>query len=144
VLAVADADKVVPETVETNNVKNSLLRVGPDLVISAFSTPLTVGAGATISVSTTTKNQGGGPAGASATKFYLSANTTLDATDILLESRAIGALSAGATNTGTTALRIPPATVAGHHYLLAVADAGKVVTETIEDNNSRSSVITVP
>ena len=143
-LAVADANKVVSEIDETNNVKNSPLRIGPDLVVSAFSTPLTVGAGTTITVSTTSKNQGGAAAGASTTKFYLSANTIFDTTDILLGSRAISTLSASATSTGTTSLRIPSATVAGHHYLLAVADANKVVTETIENNNSRSSVITVP
>ena len=56
-------------------------------------------AGSTISVSETTKNQGG-PAAASTTRYYLSTNSTYDAGDTALGSRTVPALAAGA--------RVPP------------------------------------
>src|SRR5499427_11077606 len=132
----ADADNVVAETLENNNVSyTSGTRVGPDLIISAVSAPGTGGAGMSITVTDTTKNQGGGAADPTTTRFYLSTNTLLDASDVPLGSRAVPALAAGATNSGSTAVTIPTATASGTYYILAVADADNVVTETQENNN---------
>ena len=72
--------------------------------------PATSGAGLTISVTDTTKNQGQGSAIATKTKFYLSANTTLDAADVLLGSRAVPTLITGAASSGTTSVTIPAGT----------------------------------
>jgi len=70
-------------------------------------------------VTDTTKNQGGGEAGSTITRFYLSTNTTFDAADTAVGERAVPGLSAGQTNAGSTAVTIPAATAAGTYYIIA-------------------------
>lgn len=140
VLAVADSANVVVETAETNNVKASLaVRVGADLIVSALSAPAIAGPGATIVVTDTTSNQGAGDAGSSNTAFYLSTNLTVDAGDTQLGARAVPALAAGATNSGSTSLVIPAGTPTGNYYIVANADNANQVLENNETNNARAS-----
>jgi len=80
-------------------------------------------------------NRGSGAAGASTTAFYLSTNSLFDAGDVLLGSRAVPALGAGATSAAATALTIPAATAAGTWFVIARVDADGVVAETVETNN---------
>jgi subtilase family serine protease len=63
VIAQADADSAVLETAESNNTSYATIVIGTDLVISSLSAPATGGAGATINVTDTTRNQGGAAAG---------------------------------------------------------------------------------
>jgi len=137
VIARADADDTVAETLESNNASYRSLRIGPDLVVAALSAPTTASAGATITVSDTTRNQGGGTAGPSSTTLYLSTNTTLDAGDVVLASRAVATLAASAASTGSTPVTVPSDTPAGRYYLIGAADAGDGVVETLETNNTR-------
>jgi subtilisin family serine protease/subtilase family serine protease len=140
VIAQSDATLAVAETAETNNTRVSLaLKVGPDLLVTALTVPAVAGSGGTISVTDTTKNQGASPAGSSATSFYLSANTTVDATDTPIGSRAVSALIAGGSETVTTTLQIPAGTAAGSYYIVARADGNAAVAETTENNNDRAS-----
>jgi subtilase family serine protease len=143
VLAVADGDGAVAEYSETNNVGLAWIQIGPDLVMTALTAPATAGIGASISVSDTTKNQGGGTAGASTTRFYLSTNGIVDASDALLGVRDVGALAAGASSSGTTTLTIPAGTAAGAYYVLAQADGAGVVGETAETNNTTYAFVQV-
>jgi subtilase family serine protease/subtilisin family serine protease len=136
IIAKADADNIITETSEVNNTQNAYLQLGPDLVISALYAPSTGGAGSTLSVSDSTLNQGNNAAAPSTTKFYLSVDYLLDATDVLLGSRAVPSLSAGATSSGSTPLTIPAGTATGSYYILAKADADNVVPETNESNNN--------
>jgi subtilase family serine protease len=141
VLAKADVGLTNPESNENNNVKmGSALAIGPDLIVSALSNPTGAAAGSTITVSDTTKNQGGGGAGPSATTFFLSANLQLDASDVPLGSRPVSGLAAGALDSGTTSLTIPASTTAGTYYVLAKADGGGAVAETQEGNNVKFNV----
>jgi subtilase family serine protease/subtilisin family serine protease len=143
-LAKADADVVVAETVESNNTLARSTRVGSDLYVSAISLPTTASPGATIAVSDTTSNQGGGGAPASVTRFYLSVNTTLDASDVLLSgSRAVPELPAGASSSGSTNVTIPAGTAAGTLYIIALADADGGVAESDETNNARARNVKV-
>jgi subtilase family serine protease/subtilisin family serine protease len=135
VFAKADAGDAVSETVETNNTTYRTLRVGPDLLIASFSAPWASGAGATISVTDTTRNQGGGASPASSTRYYLSSNLALDSGDTLLGSRAVAALAPGASDAGSVALTIPLGIPAGTYYLFAKADGDDAVTENNEGNN---------
>jgi subtilisin family serine protease/subtilase family serine protease len=138
VLAKADWDGAVSENVETNNGRSSgVVKVGPDLIVSAVSAPTTAAAGATIGVSDTTKNQGGGSAGPSTTRFYWSTNTAVDANDPVLGSRAVGLLTPGTSATVNTNVTIPANAAAGTYYIIAVADAPLEVAETTENNNTR-------
>jgi subtilisin family serine protease/subtilase family serine protease len=140
VLAKADAGDAVEESVETNNVKSSgVIKIGPDLVVSAVTAPASLAAGATFSVSETTKNQGSGSAAASTTRFYLSANGSVDAADVVLGNRLIPALAPGASAGASTMLTLPAATPAGTYYVLAQADAAGAVAETSESNNVDAS-----
>jgi subtilase family serine protease len=118
--------------------------VGPDLVIASLTAPATAGPGGVISVSDTVRNQGGGAAGASSTRFYLSQNTLLDSGDVQLGSgRAVPAVGAGVTNTGTTAVVIPATTGVGIFYLIAQADGEGGVVETQEANNTSLRLIQI-
>ena len=143
IIAKADADGVVAETNETNNTKYKSIKVGPDLIISALTAPLTVSSGQTISITDTTKNSGGCPAGASTTKLYWSANSTYDAGDTYLASRVIPSLAAGATSAGSTSVTVPAGASIGTYYIIAKADADNAVSETSETNNNKSKSIKI-
>ncbi|HEV8394831.1 MAG TPA: S8 family serine peptidase [Vicinamibacterales bacterium] len=140
VLAKSDWNSQVSESVETNNVKASgAVKIGPDLLVSALTTPAAAVPGTTFSVSDTTVNSGGGRAIASTTRFFLSTNGSLDAADVPLGSRAVPELSPGASHAGTTQLALPASTPGGLYFVIAQADNDKVVGETSEINNNRSS-----
>lgn len=135
VIAKADGMDAIVETVETNNAIGRHIQVGPDLLVSAFIVPAAAAAGQTLSVTDTTKNQGAGAALASTTRYHLSSDSALDASDVQLGSRDVPALAAGASNTGSVALAIPPDTSTGTWYLIAEADGTEALTETSETNN---------
>src|SRR5262249_19736217 len=110
---------------------------------SAFTVPTVAAAGASIAVTDTTKNQGGGNAGGTTTAFYLSANGTFEAGDTLLGSRSVPALGAGATSTATTNLTLPAGLATGTWYVLARADAGNAELETQETNNVAARAVQI-
>ena len=85
----------------------------------------------------TTNNLGTGPAAASTTRYYLSADNTYDTTDILIGSRSIGTLLNGASSSGSATVTIPAGTVVGRYYLIARADGEEVLAETSETNNTK-------
>jgi Fungalysin metallopeptidase (M36)/CARDB/Fungalysin/Thermolysin Propeptide Motif len=143
VIARADAPGAVSETNELNNNRSDLVRVGPDLVVSAMSAPANAGPGVSIVVSETTKNNGGGDAAASSTRFYLSSNYTLDAGDTALGSRNIPPLAPGQSHAAATTLTIPVDAQAGTLYLIAKADHSNSVTESIETNNTRYVIVRI-
>src|SRR4030042_4799979 len=107
--AKADSATAVTETNETNNTLARSILIGPDLVVSSFTAPSTGGSPGTITVSVTTKNNGGGATTVtSTTGFYLSANSTWDAADTLLDTRSVPVLAAGATSTATSTVTTIP------------------------------------
>jgi subtilase family serine protease len=136
VLAKADSGGSVIETQESNNVKyNVSMRIGPDLVESSVIVPTIAGAGASLVVSDTVKNQGSGTAAPSTTAFYLSSNFSLDTADQLLATRAVPSLAAAATSAASTSLTIPGGTATGTYYIIVKADANNEVGESAETNN---------
>ena len=110
IIAKADADNVVLETKETNNSLGHSIYIGADLTVPAFTAPTKGGAGVSLTVGDTTLNQGGGAAGPTMTKFYLSVNAAFDVSDTLIGSRAVPDLAAGTASAGSTTVTIPPAT----------------------------------
>jgi subtilase family serine protease len=144
VIARADATAAVAETVETNNTLARAVQIGGDLWVTTMTAPPKAAGGSTIVVTETTVNQGGGAAAASVTKFYLSANGSLDAGDVLLDgTRGVPGLPAGGSSTGSTTVTIPVGTAAGTLYLIAKADGDNQVAETQEANNTRSRSISI-
>jgi subtilase family serine protease len=142
-IAKADGEEVVIETSETNNTYSRSIKVGPDLAIPSLSAPTSGGAGQSVTVAETTKNQGGGSAGPSLTQSYLSANTILDASDALIGGRNVPALAAGAMSSASTTITIPQGTATGYWYIIVEADAGAAVAETSETNNSSARLIMI-
>jgi subtilase family serine protease len=142
-IAKADGPGAFVETNENNNTRGAIIKIGPDLVVSALTAPGSTGAGLTISVSDTTKNQGGGPSDGSSTRFYLSVNSAIDATDRSLEARTVGPLAPGATSAGVTNVTIPTDMVAGTYYLIARADDTAGVVESADTNNTRYALVRV-
>ena len=142
--AKADANADVAETNETNNTDSQLIRLGGDLTVSALSAPAEAGSGNAIAVTDTTKNQGAAPVEASVTRFYLSDNVSLDPADTpLAGGRAVPALTAGGSSTGTTMVTLPGGLAAGGYYLIASADDGNTVAEALETNNARARAVAV-
>lgn len=141
IVARADADDVVSEADEGNNPLARVIEVGFDLSISSFSAPTAAAAGATISVSDTTKNVGAGDAPASTTAFFLSINSTLSADDVLIGSRAVPALARGATHSATSSVTIPMGR-GGEFYIIALANADAGITVG-PGNNKKSRTMRI-
>ena len=136
VIAQADADNAVGETQEGNNSAAKTISLGPDLRISSVSIPFTIAAGSTVSVTDVVQNQGADGAGPSTTRFYVSVNVALDATDVpLTGSRAVPALPAGASSSGSTSVSIAADTAPGRYWLITQADSDGAVAEGQETNN---------
>jgi subtilase family serine protease len=143
-IAVADPDKTILESNETNNTLTRSFLVGPDLVVTAWSAPSSAAPGATISITDTITNQGGGTAPASTTRYYLSVNAGLDSSDIQLPGgRAVPGLAPGAVSTGTASFTIPSDIAAATYYLFIKADADNVVAESQEFNNTALKTINI-
>ncbi|MBI5740870.1 MAG: DUF1566 domain-containing protein [Nitrospirae bacterium] len=113
----------------------------PDLIVSGLTAPAVACGGSTISIGDSTKDQGTGAADASVTGLYLSKNTALDASDVILGSRTVPSLAAGGTNSGTTTVTIPAGAAVGKYYIIARADSSAAVTESNENNNIKSKMI---
>jgi len=145
ILAVADALGQQTELNETNNVMATgaammITAYLPDLQVTAVSAPAGASAGHTLAIANTVKNTGPAPAGAFTVRFYLSADVTLDGSDVLLGSRTISSLAAGASSGVTTTVMVPAGTVVPNPYrVLAVVDALGQVTELDESNNVTAS-----
>ena len=144
IYAVADADNAVSEIAETNNTTARTVLVGGDLVVSALAAPSAGGSGATIAVTDTTANQGGGAVAASVTRFYLSRDSILDSTDTALDgSRAVPTLATNGSSTGSTNVRLPDAVAPGAYFLIAKADADGTVIESSETDNTFARSIAI-
>ncbi|MGH6912894.1 MAG: CARDB domain-containing protein, partial [Geminicoccales bacterium] len=136
-IAKADADDAAIETNENNNHALRAITTGPDLRVSTLSVAYTLTAGSSVPVSDTVTNQGAEAAGASTTRFYLSDNVFFDAGDMLLSGeRAVPAVAAASSSTGTTLVTIPAGTPPGRYYLFGQADSDGVVDESYETNNA--------
>ncbi len=140
-LAVADDLLEVLESRETNNVYVKPLRVQTNLVVSVLAAPTGASPGDVMTVAETTKCMGPGPALASTTSYYLSANATWDAGDRLLASRAVPPLAKGASSAVSFGVPIPADVAPGSYYLIAKADADGAVPESNEADNARADAI---
>jgi hypothetical protein len=140
---VVSAVSGVSESVDSAQV--SATPNGLDLVETVVGNPPTVAMpGASFSATDTVKNQGVGAAGASATRYYLSADQQKSGGAVLLGgSRSVSSLAAGQSSSGSTTVTIPSSMALGTYYLLACADELNAVAETSETNNCRASAATV-
>ena len=148
-LACADDTGVVIELDDGNNCLASATTVQvtrPDLVVTAVSNPPpTIAPGAHFPVADTAKNQGPVVAGSAITRYYLSADAQKGSGDILLVgSRGVPSLAAGASHAGGAITITIPSTIAlNTYYLLACADDTGIVTELDDGNNCLAPATTV-
>jgi subtilase family serine protease len=117
--------------------------LAPDFSISTLTVSETGAVGQDITINDTTRNQGSGAGSPSTTSFYLSSNSTLDASDTPLGTRDVPALAPGATNAGSTTVTIPATATAGTLYVIAKADGPGLLTEASELNNTRYDSIRI-
>jgi subtilase family serine protease len=138
----ADSSNAINESSESNNTRSASIQIGADL-ISRVSAPSMPGSGIPFVVTDTTTNAGTHSVGLSATRFYLSSNSTLSADDTLLGSRPVGVLEPGQASVGNTTVTIPAATTGGSYFLISQADGANAVVETNETNNTHAQAISV-
>jgi subtilase family serine protease len=142
-IAKADGPGALNESNEFNNARLAFIQIGADLTITGLSGPATAGAGSTITISDITSNQGAAPAPTSLTRFYLSTDFTLDATDVPLQTRSVPALAGGASHSAATSVTIPASTADGTYVLFAKAVAAGTVAESSAANNTRNFMIRI-
>src|SRR5437870_5581143 len=100
--------------------------------------PAQVLPGENFAVTDRVDNTGPGPAESSTIRYYLSTDLARGLDDQLLaQSRAVPALAAGASSTGSVSVVIPGGTPPGNYFLLACADDLQMVEETSEADNCR-------
>ena len=144
----ADTLADVSESDETNNCRASTTQVtvaAADLEETAITNPPASGRpGTTFPATDTATNTGGvGTGRESITRYYLSANTSFEVTDIELRARTVPALAPSGTSTDTKTLKIPTDAPVGTYYLLVCADTTSVVVESDEADNCRASSTTI-
>jgi subtilase family serine protease len=148
--AIADAGGLIAETNENNNTWNTVQITvtapsSSDLTASVLSGPATVAAGGNLAIAGDTFNLGSGTTAASTTNFYLSTDATITTADRLIASDAVPALTAafiGSTyfdHYNFSAL-VPANLAPGTYFLGAIADAGGLIAETNENNNTWNTV----
>jgi subtilase family serine protease len=142
VIALANADAGIGIGVG-NNVKTKTLRVGPDFVVSSVSGPSSAIVGTTITVGDSTRNTASVDAPASTTTYFLSPTSTLGPGAIVLGTRAVPPLAAGASHVGSASVTIPLGTPTGGYYLIAKADGDYAIVEYNEANNTRTRSMTI-
>ena len=147
ILFVADFQNQVAETNEGNNVSALSFTVNPpgiDLVIQQEQLyPTNTVAGNTVQANCAILNQGNVTAASSTVGFYLSVNTTLDASDVLLSTTTGYTLPAYQSSTRYVNPLIPAGTAPGTYYVLFVADPANAVAEVNEANNVRSLALVI-
>lgn len=147
VLINADYDLAVTETNENNNTRYVGLVVNPipsvDLRIASKAiSSASILAGGSLSFTCTVINSGSTSAGISKAGYYLSVDTLLDNSDILLANSATSTLSAGSSvllNKSASLTAVQP----GIYNLIFVADYAAEVGETNESNNTARLTFTI-
>ncbi len=143
-LACADDTSLVPESDENNNCAGVAVQVaGPDLVEGGVVVSGNVGTGLTVQVADTVTNRGGGGAGSSTVRYYLSTNLSKTGARLLTGSRYVAALAPGASASGSAAVTIATNILPGPYNLLACADDTGLVPESDESNNCAGVAVQV-
>ncbi len=143
ILFVADADDELSETNENNNVEYIQIQVtcggNDDIFLTNVSVSPTNAACGTEVTMSCTQNYSGNQLDTNLPTFdldyYLSTNTILDNSDILLADDGSGLGSDDPSNDENATVLIPSNISSGTYYILFVADAEDELSETNENNN---------
>jgi subtilase family serine protease len=145
---IADAPNGVAESNEGNNTASVALSVGsalPDLVVASLTVnPSSAAPGSAVNVSFTILNQGGGTAASTTHDLRLSPDSFIDSTDTLLTTVGTPSLPPGGSQAfSNLSVTIPSNTSPGSWFIGVRADAGGLVAESNEGNNTSTFPITV-
>ncbi|HHI80634.1 MAG TPA: hypothetical protein ENK02_11720 [Planctomycetes bacterium] len=135
----ADRLHRLPEENETNNglgVKRTC-RGLPDLLIKSLSST-SLSAGGVAAITSSVRNNGKTSANSSFTGILLSLNSTITTSDDYLGGYATGSLAPGALKTVTSRHAIPFCYATGRYFVGAIADIGRIISESDESNNTRA------
>lgn len=147
IIFVSDYLNKQKETNENNNVlaqKITVTSAQVDFTITNFTTSAsTVNVGGSINLSCNLNNKGTSNSNTAKLAYYLSANSTYESSDILLNSRNLGNLSANSSLSDYTSVTIQSSVASGSYYVLAVADYDNSQVETNELNNVSYVQITI-
>ena len=77
------------------------------------------------------------------TSFFLSSDSSLDVSDVLLATRPTPSVGPGLSDAGLVALPIPVSTTPGTYYIIAKADGDNAIAEALENNNTRARRVSV-
>jgi trimeric autotransporter adhesin len=147
VLAVADYSNLIPESDEENNVNVLSITVttpAVDLSLYGLSTfPSDVVAGSYLNASVYEFNNGDSYAPAHSIYYFLSTDTTYDASDVYLNSDYAYSTYPGSYNYFNPTLSIPYGTANGQYFILAITDFNSEVAEMNEANNMLFTPITI-
>lgn len=142
----ADYSGQILEANESNNTGSDVITIdsaSPDLIVAALSVPAAASPGQTITVSNTIFNQGTARAASFSAGFYLSLDTVITSSDLLLDIRSVNSLSAGQSDEAETAVFIPNSVAPGAYYLGLWADNFQEILEKSENNNKARQALTV-
>jgi subtilisin family serine protease len=140
-VAAADADDVLFETEEDNNLRLRQVSIGPDLTVTSISVPPGAAPGVSLNLPFTVANIGTVAAPPSALRVYWSTNTSLDAADTPLTTASIGGIAVSGSVSGEIAVTIPANAAVGAYYVIAEADATDSIEEVRENNNTASASV---
>lgn len=133
-------ETVTNETVTNNNCSNSVTVNAvspPDLIIDSFTpSTSTITAGTQLTLSATTKNNGGYVATASNLRYYRSTDNVITVNDAQVGTDTIAALNSTAAESDSITITVP--TVAGTYYYGACVD--RVSDESAGNNNCSNGI----
>ena len=137
VKAVADANKNIDESDETNNEMEKSLNIKcpelPDLIVESITWKIKEGTENTVEVTVTIKNQGEADAKGFTVKYYVD--------DKEVDSDSISSLSKGSPTARTFEWNASGKSP-GDHEVKVIADVSNKIKESSEDNNVKTTTIT--
>ncbi len=144
-LAVADADNQIAETVEYNNLKEFSIAICPkDLEVSWSSSPASANAGDQIYVDVLVTNSGSVSTGASCRlEYFISSSSVYSNLANYLDYDVVSSIPAYDSEDETATLTIPSGLMPGTYYLIAYVDIDEEIQETEEYNNWKAVPIQV-
>jgi subtilase family serine protease len=147
-LGMADFQDSYAETNETNNVRATPFEVTaaqPDLVLGAnpYLATRQALAGAAVATECYVTNTGAASARPSQVGYYLSADPTLSANDVLLGSTGTAEVGASTSALVAGSFVVPANMATGRYYVLFVADYLKQNNESNTNNNLAYSTISI-
>ncbi|HMV99796.1 MAG TPA: CARDB domain-containing protein [Acidobacteriota bacterium] len=147
---IADSQRVVTESNETNNTASAPVTVTPietpklDLSVSGLTVSQPGGAtGTPLSVSFVVANSGPAVATPTTSQMYFSTDSTITPTDTLVGTLNTPAIESSASVTVTGTVTVPEALPAGNYFLGVMVDANRQLNETSETNNTAAVRFTV-